>query len=108
MKKSIPKTILAGLLGVVINAPFAIGEFLTGGSGPRSDFPPALFIMLWVVVTLAAYLALSLIETFKKKTAHSKPFLTVLQVLILSFFVWVWVTLIVDQWPCFFLGMSGC
>ncbi|MEK7646466.1 MAG: hypothetical protein AAB381_02115 [Patescibacteria group bacterium] len=99
----------AVLVSILINAPFAIGEFITREtSGPRTGFPVHLFIVLWVEMTLLAYLLTSILHTFKNRTASRKPLLLALQIILSGILAWAWVTLIIDQWPCFFWGGRGC
>lgn len=106
LSKKIP---LALLLSLVINAPFAVGEFLTRDtSGPRAYFPLKLFIGLWIEMAVFLYVLMSVIHTFRNGSANEKRIRLAAQVLILAIFAWAWVTLIIDQWPCFFLGGSGC
>ncbi len=103
------KILLSLLLSIIINAPFAIGEFLTREtSGPRAYFPFKLFIGLWVHMIIFTYLLISVIQSFKNGSASKKPILIGIEILILGVLAWAWVTLIIDQWPCFFLGGSGC
>ncbi len=105
----VKKIAAAVFLSFLVNAPFAIGELLTRDtSGLRTDFPFTLFIGLWVEMGLFVYLLMSALQSFRTGTASKKPFLLGIQILILGVLAWAWVTLIIDQWPCFFLGGSGC
>lgn len=109
MEKLSSKIIIAILAGLLLNTPFAIGEFVHfNPTDPRSGFPLPLFIAMWVEVGVFTYLLLSVVETLRRGFRHAKPILFGLQILILTIFAWAWVTLIIDQWPCFFLGGNGC
>lgn len=97
------------LLSLLLNAPFAIGELLTSDvAGLRSSFPLAIFIGLWLEVFLFVYLLMSVIQTFKSGEVRQGRILVAVQVLVLGMLAWAWATLVIDQWPCFFLGGSGC
>ncbi len=103
------KIAIVVFLSFLINAPFAIGEFLTRDtSGLRTDFPFTLFIGLWVEMGLFVCMFMFVLKSFRSGTASKKPVLLGMQILILGVLAWAWVTLIIDQWPCFFLGGSGC
>ncbi len=109
MKAFTSKIATAILLSFLINAPFAIGEFLTRDtSGPRTAFPFTLFVGLWVEMTLLIFLLVSVTHTYRNGIMSKKPILLGIQILILGILAWAWVTLIIDQWPCFFLGGNGC
>lgn len=109
MQKQANQLIVAAAAGIVINAPFAVGEYLTRDTfGPRTDFPFFLFFALWIEVSVAAYLFMSVIDAFRQRTWHQNAVLLTIQFLVFVFLAYAWVTLVIDQWPCFFLGGSGC
>jgi uncharacterized protein with LGFP repeats len=109
MKKFGSKITTAILLSFVINAPFAIGEFLTRDVlSVRTEFPVALFAGLWILTAVFAYLLMLVMQTFRNDTVSKKPTVLTIQIFILGVIAWAWAMLIIDQWPCFFLGGSGC
>ena len=104
-----PQIAIAVLVSLFLNAPFMIGEFLTRDvSGPRTGFPFPLFIALWIEMSIFAYLCMSVIQTLRQGAWREKPISLALRIIVLGIFGWAWTTLIIDQWPCFFLGGSGC
>ena len=103
------KITIAALAGILLNAPFAIGEFLTRDvSGPRTGFPLGLFVGLWLEAVVFAYVLMSVIKIRRQGAVREKWILFIAQILVLGVFGWAWTVLIIDQWPCFFLGGSGC
>ncbi|MEK7641614.1 MAG: hypothetical protein AAB365_01315 [Patescibacteria group bacterium] len=109
MTHFVPKIVTAVFLSLLINAPFAIGEFLTREiTGPRAYFPFKLMVGLWLHMALLVFLLIPIIQTSRDGSASKKPILLSIRLLILGILAWAWITLIIDQWPCFFLGGSGC
>ncbi len=103
------KVFFVVIASLFINAPFVLGELLTHDvTVARTEFPWALFVGLWVEMALFVYLLMSVGRTLKSGVGRERAFLLGIQILILGTLLWTWVTLIIDQWPCFFLGGSGC
>lgn len=98
---------VVALLSFLLNAPFAIGEFLTRDiSGPRTEFPLSLFMYMWLEMSLVMYLCMTVIRNFRQGTV--RPLWLLVQLPVIGILGWAWVALIIDQWTCFFLGGSGC
>ncbi len=109
LKKLSSKIIIAILFSFLINVPFVIGELLNRNPlDPRSFFPVSLFIGLWLHMALFAYVLMTVINSFRNATVTRNNVLLGVQLLILVFLAWAWTMLIIDQWPCFFLGGNGC
>ena len=109
MEQITSKIAIAALASLLLNAPFAIGEFLTREtSAPRAGFPLPLFIAMWLEMGVFSFLCLSVISALRNATWREEPILFAIQILVLGILAWAWVTLIIDQWPCFFLGGRGC
>ena len=83
-------------------APFFILESVTSRGFARG-FPAALFIFMWV-------LGLSFVSILNSLAASGRPASNLLFVLkggALILIGWMWVTLVIDQMPCF-LGVPNC
>lgn len=92
----------AAIVSSLLLAPFIILESVTTRGFTRG-FPAALFIFMWV-------LGLSFVGILHNVAAgrRSAPnFMLVLKGGALIFIAWMWVSLIVDQMPCF-LGVPNC
>jgi hypothetical protein len=94
------------VIGFVTTAPFYFLEYYYSGGYPQG-VPAALFRMMWVETTLIAFLAFSLIRTpFANATKQwIVPFL--LKLAAMTVIAIAWVTIIIDQLPCF-VGGRGC
>lgn len=105
--KSIGERVFCSMiLGFIATAPFYILEYYYSGGYPQG-VPSALFRMMWVETTLFSFLAFSIYRTpFSTATRQwILPFLLKLAAMILIAVAWV--TIVVDQMPCF-LGGHGC
>jgi predicted MFS family arabinose efflux permease len=109
MQKWWKRIALSAVLGILANVPFAVGELLNRNvSDPRAGFPTPLFIALFIQATLFTYLLTHITETLRKGVWQEKMALLILQCGAAGIIGWTWVTLVIDQWPCFFLGGTGC
>lgn len=109
MKRFIKNILIAGIVGVFLNSPFFIGELLTQNAlSPRSEFPVSVFVALWIEITILAYICISVFNAYKQGLQKNNVVSLVIQLVILGIFAWAWMAMIIDQWPCFFLGGSGC
>ena len=109
MTQFISKILLSAIVSLFLNAPFVMGELLTrDASQLRAVFPFSLFTLMWVEMAIFTYLLISVIQSIRHGTLRDKLVVSILQIIILGIFAWAWVTLIIDQWPCFFLGGRGC
>lgn len=95
----------AFLLGFLINLPFMIMEWVTQSDLPRTNFPFALFIYMCLAATLFIFLVMSILKDFSSNTR--RPFPLLLKGIPAVLLAWSWITLVIDQMPCF-LGASGC
>ena len=92
----------AAIVSSLLLAPFIILESVTTRGFARG-FPAALFIFMWV-------LGLSFVGILHNVALgrRSAPNLVlVLKGGALLFIAWMWVTLVIDQMPCF-LGVPAC
>lgn len=95
------------LIGLIFTAPFFILEWFTTSGFTGSDFPFVLFLFMWVNASVFILLLLSVFTDLRvvggKFNAGWVLLKTVFLVMVLS----AWVTILIDQMPCF-LGGSGC
>ena len=92
----------AVIVSSLLLAPFVILESVTTRGFARG-FPAALFIFMWV-------LGLSFVGILHSVAAGRRPapnFMLVLKGGALILIAWMWVTLVIDQMPCF-LGVPNC
>ena len=92
----------AAIVSTLLMAPFIILESATTGGFPRG-FPAALFGFMWV-------LGLSFVGILRSVAAGRRAdpnFMLVLKIGALVLIAWIWVTLVIDQMPCF-LGVPNC
>lgn len=94
------------VIGFLATAPFYALEYYYSGGYPQG-VPAALFRMMWVETTLIAFLAFSVYRTSFAEPARQwiVPFLLKLAAMIVIAIAWV--TIVIDQMPCF-LGGRGC
>lgn len=99
----------AAIIGLVVVLPFLLLEVVNGQS---AGFPVALFIGLWLLPMLCAWIVLPVIQRLRGRrervAGSSSPqgslWISVLLVLPL---IVVWAALVIDQMPCF-LGIPNC
>ncbi|WP_276500768.1 hypothetical protein [Terrimonas pollutisoli] len=73
----------------------------------NEDFPFPLFILLWLLPVLFIF---TLLPVVRKISLGNKPRLTLslfARIVILTLLAWFWVSVILDQMPCF-LGDRYC
>ena len=94
------------VVGFAGTAPFFVLEYHYSGGYPQG-VPAALFRMMWVETTLISFLTFSLVRTPFTNAARQwiVPFL--LKVAAMIVIAIAWVTIVIDQMPCF-LGGRGC
>lgn len=97
----------APIVSSVLVLPFVILEL---GNGPdlRHDFPILLFGFMWLLALAFIVVLMPILRGLQARNetmGHSLSLLSKIVVLILI--AWMWVSLILDQMPCF-LGVPNC
>jgi hypothetical protein len=99
--------IMPVLIGLVFVAPFFILEWFTTSGFARSGFPGTLFVFMWVNSSVFVGVLFSALKNVREGTVKSTFVPFIFKVLILVIALCAWVSIVLDQMPCF-LGASGC
>ncbi len=105
----IPSVAKSALMGVLIVLPFMLLQFRFNSVGSK-DVPDlaVLFGLIWLLATASIFTIIPLAQTVQAgQSLAAKPATLVLRVAISALMVVVWISLIVDQLPCF-LGVPNC
>jgi hypothetical protein len=95
------------LISTLLVLPFLILE-LVNHHGFNEGFPAALFALLWLLPLAFILLLLPIVRQRSPgpKTSANRLRLWS-RIAVMGFIVWAWVSLVVDQMPCF-LGIPNC
>ena len=93
------RVLVPALLGFAAVLPFLIMEVMAWGF--QEDFPVALFVLLWLFPAAFFAIALPIVRRLHRGVALW------VRVAALGVLGWVWVSIVVDQMPCF-LGVPNC
>ena len=97
--------VISFMLGVF---PFMILEWATRSNLPRSNASPMLWVFLWVLSTgFIAILMLMIRNVRAGNGILARPVSLLFRFIVFVACAWLWMALVIDQWPCF-LGGSGC
>lgn len=94
------------VIGFLATAPFYVLEYYYSGGYPQG-VPAALFRMMWVETTLISFLAFSIYKTPFANAVRQWIIPFLLKLAAMSVIAIAWVTIVIDQMPCFF-GGRGC
>lgn len=95
------------LLGLFVIAPFFILEWVTTAGFVAVGFPTVLFIFMWINSTLFLSALLSGFKDLRAGISKSNALWFSLKVVFLAILASAFVTIVIDQMPCF-LGGRGC
>lgn len=99
--------VFSAVLGFIFLIPLIVLEVINRWQF-QEGFPFALFIFLWVSQTLFIFILIPVIETFKSgKPLTKNPMKFLLQIGVLIFITYIWISWVSDQWPCF-MGVPDC
>ena len=97
----------AGIVSSVLVLPFVIMESANTGD-LSGGFPVALFAVLWVIPFAFIVIVMPIVRSLQTANRASLTPLRVLpRIVVLALFAWLWVSLVLDQMPCF-LGVPNC
>lgn len=94
------------VIGFLATAPFYVLEYYYSGGYPEG-VPSALFRAMWVETTLFSFLAFSVYRTQLENATLRSIIPVVLKIVAMTIIGIAWITIVVDQMPCF-LGGRGC
>lgn len=94
------------VIGFLATAPFYALEYYYSGGYPQG-VPEALFRMMWIETTLFSILTFSLLRTQFTNAVRNWLIPLVLKLAAMSVIAIAWITIVIDQIPCFY-GGHGC
>jgi hypothetical protein len=98
----------SALIGALLVLPLMVAESATASGLPRTTFSPALFFMLWLFAAMFFLVLGHVVASLRHGSlARIGAASLVVRLAFLYFVARAWVSLVVDQMPCF-LGASGC
>lgn len=94
------------VVGIAVTAPFYALEYYYSGGYPQG-VPEALFRMMWIESTLFTILTFSLLRTQFTNAVGIWIIPFMLKLAAMFAIAIAWITIVIDQMPCFF-GGRGC
>ena len=95
----------AAIVSSVLVLPFMILEVV---NRPAFDFPTPLFAFMWLLGLAFVVTLFSVLRGFRLGDRSAPHFVSLLwKTAVLMLVAWVWVSLTIDQMPCF-LGVPNC
>lgn len=97
----------SAIIGLALMLPFAILELSSAARPPGRDFL-VLFGVLRLLPTLLVVAASPLMQLLRAGNGIAmQPLPLIARATVAVLVAWSWVSLVVDQWPCF-LGVPNC
>ncbi len=107
MSRLLNKPIVAALGGFFLTAPFIILEWINTPGFWSLGIPPLFFIM-WFSGSIFIFILGSILRSLQgEKKTDASLFFLVVKVAVLILLAWIFVGLVIDQWPCF-MGVPNC
>ncbi len=101
------RPVIAVLGGVFLTAPFIVLEWINTHGFWSMGIPPLFFIM-WLTGSIFTYTLLSILQDLQmKKKLKTNPIFLIAKVAFLILLAWIFIGLVIDQWPCF-MGVPNC
>jgi len=95
----------AAIVSSVLVLPFMILELVT--RRVSFDFPIVLFAFMWLMALSFIVILTPILRSLQTKHGTLPNFSLLLRIVGLILIAWMWVSLVVDQMPCF-LGVPNC
>jgi hypothetical protein len=74
----------------------------------NEGFPFPLFIIMWLLPVIFILIGMPIVRNVRAgNSLMASPITLLIRVILLVLIAWFWVSLLVDQWPCF-LGVPNC
>jgi hypothetical protein len=86
--------------------PFMILELMNRG-GPLQDFPIPLFVLMWLLGFSFILILTATRRSLRTPDRRARVFKVLPGVVAMILVAWFWISLVVDQMPCF-LGVPNC
>ena len=98
---------MPAIISFLLLLPFMIMEVINRRSF-NEGFPIPLFVMMWLLPVLFMLIAMPIVRSVRAGSSIlANPILLLSRVIVLAFLAWVWLSLLIDQTPCF-LGIPNC
>jgi len=95
------------IISFVLVIPFIALELINRRNF-NQDFPFPLFGFMWVLPILFIITMMPIVRNIRAgNSIIANPIILLLRVVFLAFIAWMWVSLLIDQMPCF-LGVPNC
>jgi hypothetical protein len=95
------------IISLVLVIPFMILELVHRRNFPES-FPIVLFGLLWLLPMIFILTLMPIVRNVRAGNGIvANPVILLVRVVLLSFIVWMWFGIVLDQMPCF-LGVPNC
>jgi hypothetical protein len=95
------------LTSLLLLIPFMLLEWVNRRSY-NEEFPYSLFGFLWLLSLLFLITTMPLVRTVRAgNSLLAAPVVLLLRVVFLAFIAWMWLSIVIDQMPCF-LGVPNC
>ena len=97
-----PPIIVAAILGFIFLSPLILLELINVVLRYGLGFPYVLFVLIWTHQTIFIFILMPII----RKQELSKA-MYIIRLVVLAVLAYIWVDIILDQWPCF-MGVANC
>jgi hypothetical protein len=98
----------AALMGLLLVLPLIALEAIMTSGFERYGFPLFLFTLLWIFAALFVLILAPMVRSVRAGSiTAANPAILLFRVLVLALLAWAWISLVVDQMPCF-LGIPNC
>ena len=95
------------IISSMLVLPFLVLE-LVNRQNPNADFPIALFVVLWILSLSFIIILMPVLRSLPAGHRNMALAIKVLpRIVVLLVIGWLWISLVVDQMPCF-LGVPNC
>lgn len=105
MQTIFPQLRFSAIIGAAAVLPFVLLE--VANRGLNGDFAIPLFAVMWLLSTTVTVILTSLVRSVRTRHNAMVSPAVLLRVACLVPFVWMFVSLVIDQMPCF-LGVPNC
>jgi hypothetical protein len=95
------------LISLLLVIPFMLLEWVNRRSF-NEDFPYSLFGFLWLLSLLFLITMMPILRNVRAgNSLLANPIPLLLRIVFLGFIAWMWLSMMIDQMPCF-LGVPNC
>ena len=95
------------LISLVLVVPFMIME-LVNRQNFNKDFPVPVFIIMWLLPMIFIVLWMPIVRNERMgNSLTAQPINFLIRFVFMSLAAGLWVSLLIDQWPCF-MGVPNC